>query len=433
MPFKAYDIRGVYPTQIDEEFAYSLGRTLGKKHDPVAIGYDSRIGSNNIRDYFINGVMDEISDVGYIGLVSTPVLYYITKDNYSLGVMITASHNPKEYTGFKACDKNAIPLSPVNEIKRYFKIYKLPKDLRQVEASKQDMIASYKNFFISKLSELKKYRIVSDHSNGSTVVENEILKEVFPGIITMNDSPDGNFPSHPPNSIGHESTRILKEKVLESKSDLGIIFDGDGDRIGFIDENGNEVRGDILTAIISREILKEKKGEKILYDLRSSKAVPEMIRDSGGYPIKTRVGHPFIKKLLRKEDAFFAGELSNHFYFKEIGGFEAPLLALYYVLKSLDYKPLSEQAEELLRYCHSGEINIRCLDPQEKIEELERHFKDQKIEKVDGVTISEKTWWFNARPSNTEPLLRITAEASDNETLKFILSKVKEIVMGVEQ
>jgi len=432
MPFKAYDIRGVYPTQINEEFAYSLGRTLGKKYDPIAIGFDSRVGSVKIKDFFINGVMDEISDVGYLGLVSTPLLYYITKDNYSLGVMITASHNPKEYTGFKACDKNAIPLSPMNDIKKYFKSYDVPGELRGVEESRQELIDSYKTLLISKLIQVKDHHIVSDHSNGSTVIENEILKEVFPDIVTMNETPDGGFPSHSPNSIGEESTRMLKGKVLETESDIGIIFDGDGDRIGFIDEKGNEVRGDILTAIISREILKENRGAKILYDLRSSKVVPELIRDLGGMPLKSRVGHPFIKRLMAKQGALFAGEFSNHFYFKEIGGFEAPLLALYYVLKSLDYKPLSEQVTELLKYCHSGEINIRCLDPQEKIEELEMHFKDQKIEKVDGVTISEKTWWFNARASNTEPVLRITAEASDDESLKFILSKVKEIVTGVE-
>jgi len=428
MPFKAYDIRGVYPEQIGEEFAYSLGRALGKSYDTIAVGIDSRIGSDKVKDYFMTGIMDEISDVVYLGQISTPLLYYATKDRFSLGVMITASHNPKEYTGFKACDKNAVPLSPQDEIKKEFKIFNLPNKLLHIVETRRDIIEEYKSFFMSKLNQVQKFRIVSDFSNGSTVIENSILKEVFPGIITLNETPDGNFPGHPPNSIGLESTKKIREKVLETKSDIGIIFDGDGDRIGFIDEKGREVRGDILSAIIARELLKEKKGSKILYDLRSSKSVPESIESSGGIPIKSRVGHPFIKKLMRKEGAVFAGEFSNHFYFKEAGYFESPLLALYYVLKSLEKKSLSLQVDELTRYTHSGEINVRTTNPLEKIAELKNLYKGKNLEEIDGITISDKDWWVNVRPSNTEPLLRITAEASDEETLNQILSKVKEII-----
>jgi len=262
MPFKAYDIRGVYPEQIGEEFAYSLGRALGKSYDTIAVGIDSRIGSDKVKDYFMTGIMDEISDVVYLGQISTPLLYYATKDRFSLGVMITASHNPKEYTGFKACDKNAVPLSPQDEIKKEFKIFNLPNKLLHIVETRRDIIEEYKSFFMSKLNQVQKFRIVSDFSNGSTVIENSILKEVFPGIITLNETPDGNFPGHPPNSIGLESTKKIREKVLETKSDIGIIFDGDGDRIGFIDEKGREVRGDILSAIIARELLKEKEGLK---------------------------------------------------------------------------------------------------------------------------------------------------------------------------
>ncbi len=428
MPFKAYDIRGVYPDHIDEEFAYSLGRALGKSYNEIAVGMDSRIGSEKIKDYFMSGVMDEISDVIYLGAISTPLLYYVTKDKFSLGVMITASHNPKDYTGFKVCDKNAIPLSPQDEIKKEFRIFNLPNRILHIKQTRKDIIDEYKEFFISKLSKLKKYRIVSDFSNGSLGVEYSILKEVFPEMIALNETPDGNFPGHPPNSIGLESTKAVREKVRETNSDMGIIFDGDGDRIGFIDEMGREVRGDILTAIISREVLKEQKNSKILYDLRSSRAIPELIQSSGGVPIKSRVGHPFIKKLMRKEGAVFAGEFSNHFYFKEIGSFESPLLALYYVLRSLENKSLGQQVDELTRYCHSGEINVRTANPIEKIIELKKLFKGKNIEEIDGITISDNNWWVNVRPSNTEPLLRITAEASDKETLDYILKDVKSIV-----
>jgi len=419
MPFKAYDIRGIYPDQIDEEFAYSLGRTLGKSYDTIAVGIDSRIGSSKIKDFFMAGIMDEVSDVVYLGLISTPLLYYATKDRFSLGVMITASHNPKDYTGFKTCDKNAVPLSPRDEIKNEFKIYNLPKKAPHIVEARRDIIEEYSNFFISRLNQLKKYKIVSDFSNGSTVTEHSILKKVFQDIITLNKTPDGNFPGHPPNSIGLESTKMIRKKVTETNSDVGIIFDGDGDRIGFIDEFGREVRGDILTAIIAREMLKDTKG-KILYDLRSSRVVPEIISEHGGIPIKSRVGHPFIKKLMRKEGAVFAGEFSNHFYFKEAGYFESPLLALYYVLKSLDNKPL---------YAHSGEINIKSENPLEKIAELKKLFKDKNIEKIDGITISDKDWWVNVRPSNTEPLIRITAEAEKEDMLNELIEEVKKILL----
>ncbi|MCC7572383.1 MAG: phosphomannomutase/phosphoglucomutase [Candidatus Methanofastidiosum sp.] len=428
MPFKAYDVRGIYPGQIDEEFAYSLGRALGRSYNEIAVGIDSRIGSEKIKDYFMSGIMDEISDVIYLGAISTPLLYFATKDRFSLGVMITASHNPKEYTGFKACGRNAIPLSPQDEIKREFKLFNLPNRILHIKETRNDIIDEYRGFFISKLSKLKKYRIVSDFSNGSLGVECSILKEVFPEMISLNETPDGNFPGHSPNSIGAESTKAVREKVRETNSDIGIIFDGDGDRIGFIDEMGREVRGDILTAIIARELLEEQKNSKILYDLRSSKAVPELIESSGGIPVKSRVGHPFIKKLMKKEGAVFAGEFSNHFYFKEIGSFESPLLALYYVLKSLDNKSLGQQVDELTKYRHSGEINVRTTNPIEKITELKKLFKGKNIEELDGITISDRSWWVNVRPSNTEALLRITAEASDEETLDYILKDVKRIV-----
>jgi phosphomannomutase len=428
MPFKAYDIRGVYPDQIDEEFAYSLGRALGKSYNEIAVGIDIRIGSDKIKDYFMSGIMDEISDVIYLGPISTPLLYYATKDRFSLGVMITASHNPKDYTGFKACDKNGIPLSPKDEIKKEFRIFNLPNKILRIQETRKDIIEGYKKFFVSRLSGLKKYRIVSDFSNGPLEVEYSVLKEVFPDMIALNETPDGNFPDHSPNSIGPESTQTVRAKVLETNSDIGIIFDGDGDRIGFIDEKGREVRGDILTAIIARELLKEQENSKIIYDLRSSRIVPELIESLGGIPIKSRVGHPFMKKLMRREGAVFAGEFSNHFYFKEIGYFESPLLALYYVLKSMDDKSLSKQVYELTKYSHSGEINVGTTNPIERIAELKKLYKDKNIEEIDGITVSDKDWWVNVRPSNTEPLLRITAEASNEDILSHILAEVKEIV-----
>ncbi|WP_456471486.1 phosphomannomutase/phosphoglucomutase, partial [Methanocaldococcus sp.] len=332
MVFKAYDIRGVFKKEIDENFAYSLGRVLGElyKDKDVLVGNDVRVGSKELVPYFISGLMEE-ANVFYAGTISTPLLYFATKDKYDLGVSLTASHNPPEYTGFKMCDKKAIPISPKEEIKPYFKEYKAKELDVNLEDLKVDVIEEYKKFFLKRIGKID-YRVAVDFANGATTIaEKQILDNILEDKVFINDYPDGSFPSHLPDTLKEECLLDIKRAVLNNKCDIGLIFDGDGDRLGLIDEKGGNLRGDIITAIIAREILKEKRGAKIIYDLRCSKIVPETIERYGGVPIKCRVGHYFIKKLMHEIDGEFAGELSNHFYFKEIGYFESPLLALYYI------------------------------------------------------------------------------------------------------
>ncbi len=430
IPFKAYDIRGKYPEEINDEFSYSLGKTLGKNYQNVIFGIDSRIGSNIVKDYFFTGLLSEECDVTYLGIVSTPLLYYATKKHFDLGVIITASHNPKEYTGFKICDRNAIPLSPLEDIMPNFQKHQMKESPKSPCIFGEEIKEDYKSFMINKLSDVNDFRIVSDISNGASSIERDILIETFKEIEILNGESDGEFPAHPPNSIGRECLDELSKSVKKNKSDLGIIFDGDGDRLGVVDECGNEVRGDLLTAIISKEILKNNRGSKILFDLRSSNIVPEIIMESGGIPVKTRVGHPFIKKIMRDEDVIFSGEFSNHYYFREIGGFESPLLALYYILKYLKKKKLSEEISKLKKYCHSGEINLKVENPKVRIEDLLRHYSKNKIEMIDGVTVFGDSWWFNIRLSNTESLVRINAEAENENTLSELICEVKKFITG---
>jgi len=431
MVFKAYDIRGRYLEEIDEQFSYNLGRALGEKYKNILFGIDSRIGSDRIKDYFVTGAIDSNAKVEYAGIISTPLLYFSTKDKFDIGVIATASHNPKEFTGFKICGRDGIPLSPERDIKPQFKEYAKPDRIYNSKERRKDFGEGYTNYYLNRFQDLRyKDRIVVDFSNGATVYEKKIIQKLFPNAYFIGDAPDGNFPNHPPDTMKKECLEMLISKVKETDSRIGIIFDGDGDRIGVIDEKGNIIRGDILTCIMLSELLKGNENQTVIYDLRCSHIVPETINSLGGTPLKSRVGHYFIKKTMKEENAIFAGELSNHFYFREAGGFEAPLLALYYILKSMGSDSLSEVAKKYMKYFHSGEINFKVKDQKVTIDNLLKEYPDGKIDYTDGVTIEYDNWWANIRPSNTEPLLRINIEAKDEITLKRKIDEISSFMKG---
>lgn len=427
MIFKLYDIRGVYPTEIDEKFAYNLGRTFGKLYERILFGIDSRISSEKFRDPFITGAIDEDATASYAGMISTPFMYFATKGSFDVGVLATASHNPKEYGGFKACDIEGIPLSPINQIKPAYSEYEFPKTLEKAEDYKINLENKYINYYLNKFENIKTPKIVVDFSNGATVVERKILDAIFKNKTYLSYTPDGNFPDHMPNTMTPDCLENIIHKVLEEKADIGIIFDGDGDRIGIIDEKGQPIKGDILTAIISEQLLSGLKGN-IIYDLRCSKIVPETIIANGGTPIKSRVGHYFIKKLMKEKDVIFAGELSNHFYFKEAGGFEAPLLALLYILKSIENNTLSEIAKKYAKYYQSGELNFKVEDKEGKMKSILDLFNEGQVEEIDGISIYYKDWWINVRPSNTEPVLRVNIESNNEDTLMEKINYIKKIM-----
>ncbi|HIQ38462.1 MAG TPA: phosphomannomutase/phosphoglucomutase [Methanothermococcus okinawensis] len=443
MVFKAYDIRGVFREQLDENFAYSLGKILGEKYKHILVANDVRIGSRELLKPFIYGIMESGGKVSYGGTISTPLMYFGTKNRYDLGVIITASHNPPEYTGFKMCDRNAIPISPVEEIKPIFKRERLEDPQRReveeinLEELKVNISSEYKRFFLKRCRSYD-IKVAVDFANGSTsIVEKEIVEGLLKDHVFINDYPDGTFPAHQPDTLKISCLKDIIRTVRENSCDVGIIFDGDGDRIGIVDERGDVLQGDIITAIIAQEILKEKDGKdiKIIYDLRCSKVVPEVIERYGGIPVKSRVGHYFIKKLMQEIDGEFAGELSNHFYFKEIGYFEGPLIALNYILSTMEERkePLSRIWREYKKYYHSGEINFKVKDQRKILEKLKEIYKDCKIEELDGLSVYCKGWWFNIRPSNTEPLLRLNLEGDTEEIMREKVEEIKEIVNKLDR
>lgn len=399
------------------------------------VGNDIRIGSKELIKPFIYGVLEN-SKVYYAGEISTPLMYFGTLKKFDLGVILTASHNPKEYTGFKMCDINAIPLSPVDEIKPDFEMFELSENQKQdienvdLESLKVDISSEYLNFFTKKIEKTDR-KIAVDFANGATThAEKEVLEKILKNKIFINDFPDGNFPAHEPDTLKKECLIDIINTVNTNSCEFGLIFDGDGDRMGMVDEKGEILAGDILTAIISNEILNEVTG-KIVYDLRCSKIVPEIISKNGGTPVKTRVGHYFIKKLMHEIDAEFAGEFSNHFYFKSVGYFESPLLALNYLLKAIERegKPLSEISKMYKKYFHSGEINFKVVDQNTSIESIEKKYENIcKIEKLDGISLYCNDFWFNVRSSNTEPLLRLNLEADDEKTMNDKLKEIKDII-----
>ncbi|MCS3901846.1 phosphomannomutase/phosphoglucomutase [Methanococcus voltae] len=521
MVFKAYDIRGKYKEQIDYEFAYSLGVSLGEKYKNVLVGNDVRIGSKELVKPFIWGLLDMGSKVYYAGTISTPKMYYGTKGGgYDLGVILTASHNPKEYTGFKVCDNNVVPLSPIEDIKPNFS--RLEMQHTKIEEIKNtkildipdinfDPIEDYEDYHVKKFKnsfsgeELNNLSIAVDFANGATTLaEKNIITRLFGNYNFINECPDGNFPAHEPDTLKEECLEQIKDTTEITGSNIGLIFDGDGDRLGLIDEEGNTLKGDIITAIIAEQIIKDinlkkidypeceyecectchpinksedtkdindtkdtkdtnninninntddmakkivcyttkltKDGKpcintpKIVYDLRCSNIVPELVKKHDAEAIKTRVGHYFIKKLMHEIDADFAGEFSNHFYFKEIGYFESPLLALKYVVEAMtdNNMKLSELAKQYEVYYHSGEINFKLIDKiaQEKtIETIKDHFKDCKIETIDGISIYCNDWWFNLRASNTEPLLRLNLEAKSKKQMNDKVNYLKSLII----
>ena len=435
MVFKAYDIRGIYEKELDDNFAYSLGKLVGKKYGRIMVGNDIRIGSKKLLKPFIYGIL-ETSKVYYAGEISTPLMYFGTLKKFDLGVILTASHNPKEYTGFKMCDIDAIPLSPVDEIKPDFEMFELSETQKKeiknldLEGLKVDISSEYLKFLSEKIEKTNR-KIAVDFANGATThAEKQVLEKILENKIFINDFPDGKFPAHEPDTLKKECLIDIITSVKNNSCEFGLIFDGDGDRIGMVDEKGKILAGDIITAIISNEILNEVKG-KIVYDLRCSKIVPEIISKNGGTPVKTRVGHYFIKKLMHEIDAEFAGEFSNHFYFKSVGYFESPLLALNYILKALERegKPLSEISKNYNKYFHSGEINFKVTDQNKSIKSIEERYGNIcKIEKLDGISLYCDKFWFNVRSSNTEPLLRLNLEVEDEKTMNEKLTEIKEII-----
>ena len=435
--FKSYDIRGLAPEEIDESVARRLAKCLATLYHPkhVVVGHDMRLTSERLEEAFIEGLVVSGVSVTSIGRCSTPMFYYAVGSGegaYDLGVMITASHNPGPYNGFKLVHGDLRPIgqgSGMEEI-RDLVIGETPiieEETYGTVITDDTVLDRYIERVTSLAalpSDLPEWNLAIDAGNGMNgVVLPALTRKLFPmRVEDLYWDPDGNFPHHEANPVKVETLKKLQETVRHDGSVCGVAFDGDGDRVGFIDETGMPIPGDILTALLAKEMLAIKGPGTVLYDLRSSWAVADVIRAAGGTPHMCRVGHAHIKKQMRQENAIFAGELSMHFYFADLGFCESSDLAMLLLLKMLlrEQKPLSALWCPLQTYVHSGEINFEVQDAKKILQSLEELFASRAsaISHLDGILMEfvsaeqpDQDWWFNVRCSNTEPLIRLNLEA----------------------
>lgn len=441
--FKAYDIRGIYGTELTEELAYNIGRAfvtfLGCKK--VAVGRDIRPHSEPLFKALADGINDTGADVVDLGLCSTPISYYANGTlGCDAGIMITASHNPGEYNGFKLSRAKAVPISGVTGIADIEKIiadgaYAPKADVRgKVEVI--DMTERYAEE-IRKCADIKRpVRIVADFANAMGIWEAKVFEGLPIEIVPLYDNPDGSFPNHEANPLKTDTLDALRAEVKKGNFDFGVAFDGDADRAGFVDENGDIIPMDIMTALIAQDILSKQPGSVIFYDLRSSWAVKEVITEAGGKPMMSRVGHAFIKSQMRDNDAVFAGELSGHYYFKANFTAESSsmaTIALANIVSNTD-KKLSELIKPIMRYFASGEINTKLASKEDADRVLatlkEKYGKDGNMFELDGISVEFEDWWFNVRCSNTEPLIRLNLEAKTQAMMEAKRDEVLAIIRG---
>lgn len=423
--FKAYDIRGIYGQTLNEDLATDIGRAFVTflKCRKVVIGRDMRPHSIPLFKALCKGVTEQGADVIDVGLCSTPMSYYA---NGSLGadasIMITASHNPGEWNGFKLCREQGIPISGATGIKDIEQIvltraFSAPAKTPGKIAT-HDIGPAYGEHVRTVADLRRPVRIAVDFANAMGIVEARCLENVI-GMKRLFDTLDGTFPNHEANPLNTETMRPLQKAVRKGGFDFGVAFDGDADRAGFVDEKGDIVPMDIVTALIASSILEKEKGV-IFYDLRSSWAVKEVIEAAGGIPMMSRVGHAFIKQQMRDNHAIFAGELSGHYYFRDNFTTESSAMAVLHVANVITRKgvPLSELCRPIQRYFHSGEINSEVHNPARVIETIKATYQDGRMLELDGLTVEYADWWFNVRCSNTEPLVRLNVEARTNAVME---------------
>jgi phosphomannomutase len=439
--FKAYDVRGVFPTELNEDIARQIGlafqhvldaedRALG---NTVVVSRDMRSHSAGLAQALIEGLTAGGLDVLDIGLATTPMNYFAVGSKKAAGgVQVTASHNPAQYNGFKFSRNGARPVSGDHGIalmEEKVKVGDLPRAERPGMVSHGEVFEDYKKHVLSFLhgAEKKRLKVVVDAANGMGTIYRPILEAAGIELVPLYFELDGSFPNHEANPLKEENLHDLMRKVKEVGADLGVSFDGDADRSAFIDERGVAIGSDLMTGLIGGELLGRSPGKAVLYDLRSSRAVHEYIEEHGGIPVRERVGHSFMKATLRQRDGIFGGELAGHYYFRDHYFADCAVLAVIEIFNLLREtgQPMSALVQPLRRYAKSPEINFVVEDKQGKIDELARRYAGGKIDYMDGITFQYPTWWANVRPSNTEPFLRLVLEASTQEELD---SREKELI-----
>jgi phosphomannomutase len=429
--FKAYDIRGVVPDELDADKAYSIGRATAHfvGDGPIAVGRDARVHSPSLTAALIDGICDEGVSVVDLGLVATPMLYFgVASLDAAAGVMVTASHNPGEYNGFKICLRNAVPVGEASGLREIEAFVEARSGAAKAEVrgtvTTHEVTAGYTEHALSVGRDCPDLKVAIDCGNGMASVGLEPILERLPiEVVRLHFVPDGSFPNHEADPLKVENLADVVEVIRREGADFGVAFDGDGDRAVFIDGSGEPISADLTTALIARHMLARSPGALVLYDLRSSRVVAEEIERCGGVARMCRVGHSFVKAQMREEGAIFAGELSGHLYFRfsdELVADDgtAALIALLDVL-AIEKRPLAELIAPLRCYAASGEINSRVADVDLVLEEIEReHASAPEVSHLDGLYVRYPTWWFNLRPSNTEPVLRLNLEADTTEEME---------------
>ncbi|MFT4304103.1 MAG: phosphomannomutase/phosphoglucomutase [Candidatus Woesearchaeota archaeon] len=440
--FKAYDIRGIYPSQLNEDTVYKIGKAYADmigKGKKLVVGMDMRLSSPVLKEAIIKGITEQGVDVIDIDLASTPTFYFaVSKLQADGGMQISASHNPKEYNGVKIVGKNSYPVSYDTGIN---KIKEKVENNDFLEVNGEGQVETYNDILYEELefslkqadiNKIKNLRVVADTANSMGAPDlSALFDKLSCELIKMNFELDGTFPAHQADPYQEKNIVDLKKKVLEEKADLGIATDGDGDRIFFIDNEGELVDPAIIRGILAKIYLKENPGATICYDIRPGKITYDMIIENGGKPSMTKVGHSLIKAQGIEEGAVFAGESSGHFFIKtEYGFYEMPMIVTLKILIELSEsgKTFSEYIKPLKRYYHSGEINSEVEDKEAKMNELIEKYKDGKLSKLDGISIEYDDWWFNVRASNTEPKLRLNLEAVNEKIMKQKRDEVISII-----
>ena len=432
--FKAYDVRGIVPDELDADGAYRIARAYVDAFEPrkIAVGHDMRVSSLELHAAAIRGVLDAGCDVDDIGLCGTEMLYYaVGEHGYEGGFTVTASHNPKQYNGMKMVRRGALPVgseSGLDKIKEIALKGEFREPAKRGEQAQRDVLSGFAERCLSlvDVNAIKPMTVVMDAANGMAgLMIAPILERLPIKADRCHFEPDGTFPHYEPNPLLPENREFIISEVKRQNAELGIAWDGDADRCFFVDDTGQFVDGDFITALMAESMLKKYPGATILYDIRASRAVPDIVARYGGRSVASRVGHAFIKHRLRQENAVYAGEVSGHYYFKDFYGVDTGVVPALVMLEliSKSGKKLSELLAPLReRYHLSGEINTTVSDVPLKLQELKERYGPKgeggELGHLDGLSVDFPEWHFNVRPSNTEPLLRLNLEAYTDEEMQ---------------
>ena len=443
--FKAYDVRGIYPSELDEEGAYAIGRAYVEQFEPrrIAVGRDMRLSSETMQRAAMEGAAEAGADVLDLGLVGTEMVYFAVGElGLDGGIAVTASHNPKEYTGMKIVRRGALPVggdSGLLDVRDRAMSGGAasgvgPRTGPEGTIEAHDVWPAYVDRVMSfvDVSAIEPLRVVIDAANGmGGVMLPPVLERLPVDAVRCYFEPDGSFPNHGPNPLLPENREFIVGRTLDERADLGVAFDGDADRCFFVDDGGEFVPGDFVTALLAESVLEKEPGAKVIYDVRASWAVPETIERAGGVPLINRVGHAFIKARMRQEQAAFGGEVSGHYYFRDFTQADSGVIPFLLMLELVSKRgrKLSEiVADYRSRYFITGEINTPVVDVALKLQELKERFGPEgEISHLDGISIGAGDWHFNVRPSNTEPLLRLNLEARSRE----LMERKRDEVLGV--